>query len=155
MEKFREADRELYYKLAFNEEAMGMNLGRVFTREEADYMFGMMLEQNAAEGCFGFYKAFCGDAFMGMGALIFDEETGSAEIEYMLLPEFWGRGYGTELARSLVETAAGSEVCSSVTAITDPENARSKSILKKLGFSLAERFINCDGEPAELYVKAL
>ena len=153
LSKFTPADKPLYELLAFDEQAMGMNYGRVFTEDEAEFLFAAMLDANEKEGPFGYYKVFDGGEFIGMGALA-EAEDGGAEIEYVLLPRFWGRGLGTELARALVEMAeeAGAE---RLAAITDPANERSRRILRGLGFGLVKSYINEDGDPAELYEKSV
>ena len=56
LEKYDETDEALYSRLVFNEETMKMNLGRVFTEEEARMFFRAVLELNAAESYLGYYK---------------------------------------------------------------------------------------------------
>lgn len=156
LEPFAKDDRALYEALVFNEEAMRQNYGRTFTKAEAELLFSAMLEANAA-GPFGFYKvsvpAAGGEAFIGMGALNVND--GVFEIEYMLLPEYWNRGYGTALAETLLSMAKASGLCRTVEAITDPDNLYSKRILVHAGFALVKQFVNDDGEPAQLYRKEL
>ena len=157
LELYAKDDKALYDTLVFNEEAMRMNYGRTFTEAEADLLFSAMLETNA-EGPFGFYKVLVseadGETYIGMGALNRNEE-GAFEIEYMLLPEYWNRGYGTALVETLLRTAKASGLSRTVEAITDLDNTFSKRILQNAGFALVKRYTNDDGEPAELYRKAL
>lgn len=62
------------------------------------------------------------------------ERTGSiGEIGYMLLPEYWGHGYGTETARILMQQAESMGLMK-VTATTHTKNTASVRILEKLGF---------------------
>lgn len=156
LEKFSDKDKSLYKELVFNEEAMKMNLGRAFTKEEAEMFFQAVLEQNAEEGVLGFYKVCVSDSgedeFIGLGALSDNEEYGAVEIEYMLLPKFWNRGLGTELAKKLIAMSEDSGY-ERVAAITDPDNTYSKKILAKEGFSLVKEYVNDDGELAELYIR--
>lgn len=154
LEKYRAEDRELYEELVFNEEIMSMNYGRVFSKEEADMVFRYILDANSGNGLTGYYKVFT-DEYIGLGALTFNEEECALEIEYMLLPEYWGLGYGSELAAILTEIAGDSGLADTVNAITDPDNERSGKILLKNGFRLVKNYINEDGEPAVLYSKEL
>ena len=154
LEKFRPEDRELYEELVFNEETMSMNYGRVFSKEEADMLFRYILDANSGNGLTGYYKAFT-DEYIGLGALTFNEEEFALEIEYMLLPEYWGMGYGSELVAILTEMAGDSGLADTVNAITDPDNERSGKILLKNGFRLIKNYTNKDGEPAVLYSKEL
>jgi RimJ/RimL family protein N-acetyltransferase len=67
------------------------------------------------------------------------DERGSVEIGYSLLPRWQGRGYGTELAASLVTWAFGNPQVERVIAITYPELAASMRVLEKNGFQLTGR----------------
>ena len=154
LEKYGAEDRELYEELVFNEETMSMNYGRVFSKEEADMLFRYILDANSGNGLTGYYKVFT-DEYIGLGALTFSEEECALEIEYMLLPEYWGLGYGSELAAILTGMAGDSGLASTVHAITDPDNGRSGKILLKNGFRLIKNYINKDDEPAVLYTKEL
>ena len=66
-----------------------MDMGRAFTPEEAEPYFAFILRYNRENPDTGTYLAFVNDAFIGVGALYCRPE--GAEIEYMLLPEFWNR----------------------------------------------------------------
>ena len=153
LEKYTSEDIELYKRLVFNEKTMSKNYGRVFTEEEADMLFRCIISSNAEDGITGYYKVYA-DEYIGLGALTFDEGSGDLEIEYMLLPDYWGYGHGSELVRILTEMAEKAGLSSSVSAITDPENVRSRNILLKNGFRLVRSYINEDGEPAELYTQS-
>jgi len=64
---------------------------------------------------------------------------GEGELGYWLGRPYWGRGYASEAAAALVRLA-WDEPLRGLTAITDPENARSQRVLTKLGFRpLGER----------------
>ena len=133
---------------------MKMNLGRVFTAEEAHMAFQTVIMQNASETQPGVYKVFIGEndeEYIGMGAVCRNEEHSAVEIEYMLLPQYWNRGYGTALVKNLVNIAVTWESGTNVIAITDPANIRSQRILKKNGFTPVKQYVNEDGETALLY----
>ena len=157
LERFTEDDRSLLEELVFNESTMKMNLGRVFTQEEADLFFRAVRSVNVSGGKAGYYKVFAcpegKEEYIGMGALSFNEVYSAAEIEYMLLPQYWNKGYGTQLVKILTEMSENSGLSAFTVAICDPENTRSRKVLQKNGFVSARRFINDDSEPAELFVK--
>lgn len=159
LEKYGRADEPLYGLLVFNEETMKMNLGRVFTDGEARMFFRAVLETNESEPSLGFYKVYIDhdgrETYVGMGAVTRNDEYDAAEIEYMLLPQYWHRGYGTELAGRLVRLASDTGVFSRIVAITDPSNRVSRKILDRHGFRFVKRYVNGDGEPAELYLREL
>lgn len=95
--------------LVFIEQAMKMNLGRVFTPEEATMLFQMITACNDAGGETGFSKVLLPNAekaeFIGMGAIDWNDEYNAYEIEYMLLSDYWHQGYGTALVERLLKRA--------------------------------------------------
>ena len=56
-----------------------------------------------------------------------------AEIGFMLLPEFWRRGYGTRIVTMLLEKAKALHI-TEITARTDSANTASVRLLTKTGF---------------------
>ena len=157
LEKYAENDYPLYSQLVFNEQTMNMNLGRVFTDEEARLFFDVVLSCNAESPDLGFYKVFTVKnndfKYIGMGALNWNDDYNAVEIEYMLLPQFWNQGHGTELVGLLLQKVNTAHKETDVVAITDPANTYSKRLLQRAGFDLVKQYINDDGEPAELYIK--
>ena len=79
-------DFAYFSRLAFNEDVMVPNMGRVFTQEEAEGYFAWLLEANRTCPESGCYKVFAGEdpAFIGLGSLWVRED--GAEIDYMVLP---------------------------------------------------------------------
>ena len=73
----------------------------------------------------------------------------------MLLPEYWNQGYGTELVEILIKMASDAHIASGIIAITDPANSYSQRILAKNGFEFVKRYLNSDGELADLYRRAV
>lgn len=62
------------------------------------------------------------------------------EIGYMLLPEFWGKGYASEAIGAVVECGFQHFDFHSVEAHTDPLNTASERALEKNGFVREARF---------------
>ena len=157
LERFTESDKDLYEQLVFCEDIMTMNLGRTFTEEEAGLFFGAMLRENAEGSDCGFFKAYvssCGrEDYIGMGVLSYNGQFFCAEIEYMVLPQYWDLGYGTRLAGMLTDMAERSGMSSQTIAITDPGNVRSRRVLLNNGYTFEKDFTNDDGEAAQLYVR--
>ncbi len=61
-----------------------------------------------------------------------------ATIGYSVLPAFWSRGFGTELAALLVEFARDTLGALEVRATTLHDNPASARVLEKLGFAVLE-----------------
>lgn len=70
---------------------------------------------------------------IGECSLTLQEDGSSCEIGYMLLPQYWSLGYGTETAAWLLNMARSYDVLR-ITAMTHPQNTASIRILEKLRF---------------------
>lgn len=88
----------------------------------------------------------------GMGGLSEWEFEGEKyfDITYRLRQSQWGKGFGLELARGLVEYGFQNLKLSEITATITPDNYASKAIAKKLGF-VFEKHITLLGVPTDLY----
>lgn len=64
----------------------------------------------------------------------FDPATGTAEVGYVLHPDVWGHGYGTELAAAVVDWGFGSSDLEKVFARCFTANSASARVLEKNGF---------------------
>ncbi|MFN8789897.1 MAG: GNAT family N-acetyltransferase [Bdellovibrionales bacterium] len=84
------------------------------------------------------YLAFEGAHYVGTCAFKSRPHKGRVEIAYFTFPEFQGRGYGTQMAKALVEIAHGENPKIVVIAQTTPEESPSNSVLKKIGFKFVE-----------------
>ena len=70
---------------------------------------------------------------IGECSLTLQAEGTSCEIGYMLLPQYWNQGYGTEVAQWLMSMAKAYGV-RRITAMTHAQNTASVRILDKLFF---------------------
>lgn len=66
------------------------------------------------------------------------EEAGAYEMGVHFRKKFWGQGYALEAARRVIEYAFCSVNAKKLFAGHHPENLRSSSLLKKLGFTYLE-----------------
>lgn len=155
LHKFSAEDYPLYTEVVFNESVMHMNLGRVFTNEEATQFFRMILAVNSQNEHLGFFKVLLDNngtpLYAGMSAAVWSSEYHAIELEYMLLPAHWHQGWGTALVQLLIRHTFIHFPGTDLIAIADPSNLYSKQILFKTGFHMEQAFINPDGDPAELY----
>ena len=72
------------------------------------------------------------------------------EIGWAVVPERWGEGLGTELARASVAVAFGELGLDTVVAFTQPGNAASRRVMEKAGFVFERDFAHA-GLPHVLY----
>lgn len=150
-----EDDFQYFLNLVSNEKIMVMNYGRVFLLEEAKNYYKRLLENNEKHKDFGQFKVFetATNIFIGSGALAINDDFTEAEVEYLLLPEYWGKGFGSEIVVELLNVAEESNSIKRVTAITDPNNIASKKILLNNGFVSCKTYEIDDGSPAEMFSK--
>lgn len=123
---------------------------------EAEVKFQKLLKRNEKFDEFGSYKVFNNktNEFVGLGSLILNEvKLDEAELGYMLLPEHWGKGYGSEIAEILIQKANKTKL-NRLTAVIDPKNIPSRKILIKKGF-ISERLCEIGGLSGEILIKDL
>ena len=154
--KFETKDFNDYFKLVSNEQVMAQITERAIPLDEAQVNYQKLLQRNGKYEIFGSYKVHDSmtKEFIGLGHLTLNEnKTQEAEIGYMLLPEYWGKGYGNTIAKQLIELAKETKV-TVLKAIIDPENIPSRKILIKQGFT-SEKICKIDGLPAEILSRVL
>ncbi|WP_291582250.1 GNAT family N-acetyltransferase [Clostridium sp. UBA6640] len=152
-----EDDFQYFFRLVSNEKVMVMNYGRIFSMEEAKKCYEGLLEKGRKEESFGGFKVFenSTNTFIGLGALLVNENFTEVEVEYSLLPECWGKGYGSEIVEKLLNKAKETKGIQRATAIIDPNNIASKKILLKNGFTSCKLYEIDDGSLAEMFIKKI
>ena len=137
--KFKKEDFPLYFQLTGNEQVMKMISGKALSKEEALQRFENILILNKKVKELGYFivKSIHDGSFIGLAKIVLHENK-EAEIGYSLLPENWGKGYGSEISRALVKEAKHFDFIESLVAIIDPENIASKKILEKSHFNLVQ-----------------
>ncbi len=155
LELFEVDDFKFYFSLVNNENVMEMITERAVPLEEAEADFAKLIKNNALDFHFGSFKILdrtTGD-FIGLAKLEI-EELGSvkAELGYMLLPVYWGKGIGSQVAKILIEKAYLQKHLQKLVAIIDPKNSPSRKILINNGFESVsfEDFDGLAGEILEL-----
>ena len=104
-------------------------------RFEAAYAacgFGMFLVERTADG-----------EKLGMAGLVDRDGLDAIDIGYAFLPSARGRGYAYEAARAVLDWATAKGIAP-IVAIVSPGNARSVTVLEKLGF-VADRPVRLPG----------
>lgn len=78
--------------------------------------------------------------FIGRAGLIYlnyDDKQSDIEMAYALLPKYWGKGFATELTKSLIQYAFQELSIQKLLAVVHPENISSQNVLIKCGMSNA------------------
>lgn len=129
--KFTESDFLDYYRLVSDIRVMAQITEQAIPEETARLDYEKLLAENSRHEDFGSYRVVDTDlgGYIGMARISLNETNpAEAEIGYMLLPEFWGRGYGRKTVAQLLEIAEKTEL-EYLTALIDPGNEASKKLL--------------------------
>jgi ribosomal-protein-alanine N-acetyltransferase len=73
------------------------------------------------------------------GFRLFGKPKTSKELMYGMAPQYWGRGYATELARELLRFGFEQLGEERIWARTDPPNTASKRVMEKVGMTYVGR----------------
>lgn len=85
-------------------------------------------------------------------------EPETSEVGWIIRRNRWGRGYGTEVGRTIAAIAARLPGVARVSARCRPENTASTRIMEKLGMTLVKRIdddVLMDGQPAPSLLYAI
>lgn len=146
-------DFDQYYTMVGNEKVMAMITERALSKEESLEKFNYFLQNNELHPSFGTFMVLEAKSKILLGCAKLEIKEGKrneAELGYLLKPEYWGRGFGNEIAEVLLEVALADSELSRVYAITDPQNIASRKILLKNGF-VSEKVGEMDGLPSEIF----
>ncbi len=149
--KFEATDFSPYFQLVSNERVMAQITERAIPLKEAQNDYEKLLRRNEKHKLFGSYKVYdsATNEFIGLGHVTVNEDhVKEAEIGYMILPEHWGKRYGSYIARELIEIAKQTDV-NVLKAIIDPNNIPSRKILINVGFT-SDVVCEIDGLPGEI-----
>src|SRR3954453_2097181 len=96
------------------------------------YGFGIWIYRDRRDG-----------RFAGRGGFRHVTVEGADEVElaYAYMPEFWGRGLATEMARATLALAFGRLGLAEIVAFTLPTNLASRRVMEKAGFAF-DRDVN-------------
>lgn len=152
LEKLTQSDFPNYFQLVNNEKVMKMITEKAIELEEAKIDFKNLIEKNKLEPNFGKFKIVNNETneFLGLAKLeIYENNSQKAELGYMLLPEYWGKGIASIVGEILIETGKKQNSIKQLLAIIDPKNIPSRKILTKNGFTSKE-LKNIDGLQREV-----
>ncbi|WFB62300.1 GNAT family N-acetyltransferase [Sphingobacterium sp. WM] len=145
-------DFDNYFRLVNNSKVMEMITERPIEYVEAREDFKKLLKLNSLSPNFGTYKILDKSKghFIGLAKLeITDSHSDIAELGYILIPEYWGKGIAGQIADHLIQYSKTIKGLKGLFAIIDPKNFASRRILTKNGFKSRE-FRDFDGLPGEI-----
>lgn len=138
--KLNKNDSELFFELMSNPNVMKPIPQKVFSKTESNTKLAELIsaeksskikiwsltekENNSLIGICGFLK----------------NDENDDEIAYRLIERFWGKGYGTEIAKGLIEYSFQILNFEKITADVNTENKKSARILEKFMNPVREFF---------------
>jgi ribosomal-protein-alanine N-acetyltransferase len=89
------------------------------------------------------FRAASKRTFVGRGGLRHVHIDGRDEVElaYALMPEFWGNGLATEMARALLTIAFEQLALADLVAFTISTNQASRRVMEKVGFTFERELV--------------
>jgi ribosomal-protein-alanine N-acetyltransferase len=114
-----------------------VNYGRVWPKEEVESWLNKKIRfwKDQGYGSYVFHDKNTG-AFIGRGGLSTWDHTGRVELGFAFYPEYWGKGFATEVGRSFVEIGFGELKLKELYGTVRKENIPSQKVLEKLGMRL-------------------
>ncbi|MEI6059701.1 MAG: GNAT family N-acetyltransferase [Bacteroidota bacterium] len=131
------ADFPFYSSLVMNGEVMKYITGKSLSHEEAIQRFQAALYAGNGYQEAGFFIAETrlDTKLIGVVKLVRLADQ-RAEIGYMLLPQFWGKGFASEMVERMIILAKEKKLAAEIIGIIDPSNPASIRVLTKFGFCL-------------------
>jgi [ribosomal protein S5]-alanine N-acetyltransferase len=137
--KVGEQDRLHYVPQVMTDNVMRYITGKGLSEKEAHERFDLALQFGRINPDFGIFSVWLKEApqYLGLARMKLDDD-GSVEIGYNLLEEYWGKGYGFEIAKTLMDFLILKTEKRNIYALIEPENIGSVKIVEKLGFQKTE-----------------
>lgn len=136
--KLTDNDFALYAQLTMNEDVMKYVTGTALSLEKPELRFQKVMDTNRISEDTGFFMVRLKDKddFIGIVKLV-QITADQFEVGYMLRPEYWGKGYASEMVEYMISIAKKKQI-NEIIGIVDPENPASIRVLSKFGFQLYE-----------------
>jgi len=133
-------DSELFFELMSNPNVMNPIPQKVFTRSESNAKLTELisLEKKSNTKIWSFTEK-GSESFIGICGFLKNNENDD-EIAYRLIERFWGKGYGTEIAKGLIEYSFRILNLEKITADVNTINKKSSKILDKFMNPVREFF---------------
>jgi len=138
LRNWQEEEREIFYRLNSDQQVMAF-FPSPRSRQESDRLFDSNCD-NLGKAGFGFYALEEKSSHTIVGAVLLlqtDLEPyitkSTVEIGWRLLPEYWGRGYATEAARTLITYGFNRLKLAEIVSFAVWNNTRSIAVMRRLG----------------------
>lgn len=130
-------DDVLLYSLSSNEDVMRY-IRPVVNKTDSDKVLAQNIQLYLSKANTGRWAVFekASRCYVGsFSILVMDTDPSKMHIGYALLPDFWGKGYASELLRRGITFFFASHADDNLYAITEEPNIASQKVLLKCGFT--------------------
>jgi RimJ/RimL family protein N-acetyltransferase len=132
---FSKEDSEAYARIMGDKEVgKWFPKGDGYTREESEKSLKSIMDHWSR---FGFGIWAIGDKsnkiLLGRCGLNIIAETSEVEVDFIIAPDYWGKGYATEAARAAVRYGFENLKLGRIIALAKPENMASRRVIEKTG----------------------
>ena len=141
--QLEENDEPAFFELMSNPNVMNPIPQKPFNKEESVSKLAelILLEKSSDTKIWCLCKKGCNDLIGICGVLKNDDK--EDEIAYRIIERFWGNGYGTEIAKGLIDFCFAQMKSELITADVCVDNVRSVKILSKF-FTVQKEFFNAE-----------
>lgn len=129
-------------------------LGGIRKKESIGVIFEEMLN-SSQESFYWAVREKQTESFIGLVSLSLHHEGVYQEVSYQFLPDWWGKGYASEVVSILLHFALKELNLSSVVAETQTANKASCRLLEKLGMKCERTIMRFGAEQAFYSIKTL
>lgn len=141
--KLKEDDYKLLYPLHSDPEVMKFIREPDKSIEQTKLRMDEMLSYSSQNPNYGLFLAFEKETDKLIGWVLFLhcelKLSNQIEVGYRLFPEFWSKGYATELTHKMIDIGLKELGLHKLIAVTDPSHERSKNVLIKCGFKYIDK----------------
>jgi ribosomal-protein-alanine N-acetyltransferase len=135
--QYNAQDDALFYQLSSNEEVMRY-IRPTVSKEDSDKLLSQNIQLYLSRANTGRWAIFEKNAskFIGTFSILpMDSDNTKLHIGYALLPQFWGKGYATEILAGGIHFFFTFHHADTLYAITEAPNIASQRVLEKCGFT--------------------
>ncbi|UBM60345.1 GNAT family N-acetyltransferase [Marinilongibacter aquaticus] len=134
------SDKSEALKISMNDLIMRHITGKALDEQAALERFQNQIDINAKDKNLGFFLARKRDDGVIVGSLKFVHFSPEEyEVGYLLKPEFWGKGYASEMLAFMIDYAAQITPRKNFFALASVANTASIRVLEKKGFQEVSR----------------
>jgi ribosomal-protein-alanine N-acetyltransferase len=114
--------------------------GDGYTREESEKSLKAILKHWSQHG-FGIWAIVdkANGALIGRCGLNLINETSEVEIDFVVSPNSWGKGHGTEAAKAALAYGFENLRLQNIIALAKPENNASRRVIEKIGMRFIKK----------------